>query len=392
VTFAGLAAKNVLRNKFRMVLTVVGVAVAIFSFVLLRTVSYAWTSGAEYAAKDRVVTHHKITFVMTLPKRYIEDVRQGPHVKVATFANWFGGKDPLHDHEFFQTLAVDEKTWFTVYDDVQVPPDQMQAFMADKSGAIVGDVLMKKLGWQVGQKIMLETGIYPTKDGKPWQFTVDGVYATTSRAVDRSSLFFHWDYMNDNIPVERQNQIGWVVSRVDQPSHTADVSAQLDRTFDDRDPQTSSQDEASFRAGFLASFSAVLTAIDVISMVILVIMLLILGNTIAMGVRERTNEYGVLRAMGFLPGHLAGFILSESTIVGAMGGAIGVALVYPVVEKVMSRFLEENFGTLFPHFHINPRDVVLALVLGVALGALAAALPAYRASKLRVVDALRRVA
>jgi putative ABC transport system permease protein len=392
VTFAGLAAKNALRNKVRVALTIVGVAIAILSFVLLRTVSYAWTSGAEFAAKDRIVTHHKITFVMPLPKRYIENVRNAPHVKVATWGNWFGGKDPLHEHEFFQTLGVDEKTWFTVYDDVKVPPDQMQTFLGDKSGTVVGDVLMKKMGWQVGQKIMLETGIYPTKDGKPWQFTIDGVYTTTSRAVDRSSLFFHWDYMNDNLPAERQNLIGWVVSRVDDPAHTADVSAQLDKTFDDRDPQTTSQDEATFRSSFLATFSAVLNAIDVISFVILVIMLLILGNTIAMGVRERTNEYGVLRAMGFLPRHLAGFILGESTIVGAVGGALGVALVYPMVEKGMSRWIEENFGTLFPHFHINPRDVVLALVLGVALGALAAAVPAYRASKLHVVDALRRVA
>ena len=127
-------------------------AIAIVAFLLLRTVIWAWASGAEWAAKDRVVTRHKVTFVMTLPKRYVEDVRNAPHVKAVTWANWFGGKDPKHDREFFAALAVDPATYFVVYDEMKVPPDQMETWKHDKQGAIVGDVLAKKMGWKVGDQ------------------------------------------------------------------------------------------------------------------------------------------------------------------------------------------------------------------------------------------------
>jgi putative ABC transport system permease protein len=388
MTLAGLAVRNLARNRFRAVLTALGVGIAIVAFLLLRTVTWAWASGAEYAAKDRVVTRHKVTFVMTLPKRYVEDVRNAPHVKAATWANWFGGKDPAHDHEFFSTIAVDPETYFQVYDEIVVPPEQLDTWKHDKQGAIVGDVLAKKLGWKVGDRIQLESGIFPGD----WQFTVDSIYQVKTRSMDRSTLLFHWDYMNDALPVARRDAVGWIVSRVDEPGHSADVGVALDRMFDDRDTQTRSQDERSFNASFLAMFSAILKAMDIVSAVILVIMTLILGNTIAMGVRERTNEYGVLRAIGFLPGHVALWVVAESMVLGVLGGVLGVGLAWPFINLLMGRFIEENMGSFFPNFTLVPENMILALVLSAILGGAAAAIPAWRASQLRVVDAVRRVA
>jgi putative ABC transport system permease protein len=399
VTFGGLALKNVARNRFRALLTVSGVAVAIITFVLLRTVVWAWTSGADAAAKDRVVTRHKVTFVMTLPKRYMDDVVAVPHVRLATFANWFGGKDPKHDKEFFAALAVDAKTFFDVYSEMSVPKDKLEAWKADRKGAIVGDVLAKKLGWKVGDSINLESGIYGAGPGSsagnapmPWQFTIDGIYEATAKSVDRSTFVFHWDYLNDTVPDRRKDQIGWIVSRVDNPSAAADVGVAIDKVFDVKDTQTLSQDERAFNTSFLAGVSAILTAVDWISVVILVIMMLILGNTIAMGVRERTNEYGVLRALGFLPKHLVGFILGEAMLIGGAGGVLGVLLSYPVVEQGLGRWLEENMGSFFPYFRIQASIALVAVGLAVVLGAVAAAIPAYRTAKLHVTDALRRVA
>jgi putative ABC transport system permease protein len=297
MTLAGLAVRNLARNKFRVALTIVGVAIAIVAFLLLRTVTWAWSAGGEYSAKDRVVTRHKVTFVMSMPKRYVADVRGAPHIQLATWANWFGGKDPKHDREFFSALAIDPATYFDVYGEIQVPPERLDAFRHDRQGAIVGDVLAKKLGWKVGDKVVLESGIYPGD----WQFTVDGIYLAGAKSVDRSTFLFHWDYLNDSLPPDRRDQVGWIVSRVDEPGRAADISVALDAMFDTRDTPTLSQDERSFATSFLAMFSSVLKAMDLISAVILVIMMLILGNTIAMGTRERTGEYGVLRAIGFLP-------------------------------------------------------------------------------------------
>jgi putative ABC transport system permease protein len=388
MTLTGLAVRNLARNRFRVALTAVGVAIAIVAFLLLRTVIWAWASGAEFAAKDRVVTRHKVTFVMTLPKRYVEDVRSAPHIKAVTWANWFGAKDPKHDSEFFTTLAVDAASYFVVYDEMKVSPEELDTFKHDRQGAIVGDVIAKKLGWKVGDKVALQSGIY----AGDWQFTIDAIYTATAKSVDRSTLVFHWDYMNDALPPARRDHVGWIISRVDDPSRVADIGVQLDRVFDDRDTQTLSQDERSFNTSFLAMFSAVLKAMDVVSAVILLIMTLVLGNTIAMGVRERTGEYGVLRAIGFRPGHVALWVVAESLVMASIGGALGVALAWPFINLVVGRIIEESMGSIFPYFRLEPDNMLLAMILSAALGAAAAAIPAWRASQLRVVDAVRRVA
>ncbi len=395
MTLVSLAAKNVLRNKFRAVLTVVGVAVAVLTFMMLRTIITAWTAGADYAAKDRVVTRNKITFVMPLPKRYVDQVRSTPHVKTVTYSNWFGGKDPKHDREFFAAFAVDHTTYFVVYDDIAVPKDQLDVFSHDPQGAIVGDLLAKKMGWKVGDKVTLTSGIY-AREGD-WEFHIDGIYTSKSKAIDRSSFMFRWDYLANDPNVLRRQQgqdanVGWIVSRVDDPKASADVSVALDKVFAEQEIQTESQDEHAFNASFLASFSAVLSAIDIISIVILAIMALILGNTIAMGVRERTNEYGVLRAIGFSGGHLAGFVLGESALLAGAGGALGIAVAYPFINLGMGKWLEENMGNFFPNFSVEPKVTTSAIVASIILGVGAAAIPAYRASTLKVVDALRRVA
>src|SRR5215472_15765785 len=143
MTVPGLAFKNLSRNTFRVVLTILGVAVAVITFVVLRTILWAWSLGGEAAAKDRVVTRNKVTFVMPLPKHYYDEVLENPHVQAATFANWFGGKDPKHDREFFAALAGDTKTFFNVYPEMSLSRDQLDAWLQDRRGAVVGDVLAK---------------------------------------------------------------------------------------------------------------------------------------------------------------------------------------------------------------------------------------------------------
>jgi putative ABC transport system permease protein len=388
VTLTSLAVRNLARNKFRVLLTVSGVAVAILAFLLLRTVTGAWTNGAKWAAKDRVVTRHKVTFVMSLPKRYVDEVRQSPHVKLATWANWFGAKDPQHDREFFSTLGVDPATYFEIYDETKVPADQIETWKHDRQGAIVGDQLARKLGWKVGDKVSLQSGIYPGD----WQFTIDGIYTSTAKSVDRSTFIFQWGYLNDSLPPARRDQVGWIVSRIDDPTRAADVGVAIDKRFDDRETPTLSQDEGSFQASFLAMFSAVISALNIVSGVILVIMTLILGNTIAMGARERTGEYGVLRAIGFLPAHVAMWILGEALVMGVLGGLLGLAIGWPFINLGVGRFVEENLGSTFRSFRLEPANMVLAVALAALLGTAAAAIPAWRASKLRVIDAVRRVA
>jgi putative ABC transport system permease protein len=385
-----IGVRNVLRTRLRSLMTVAGVAVAILAFVLLQTVLHAWTVAADFAAKDRVVTRHKVSFIMSMPERYLSDVAQVPGVTQIARASWFGGKDPSHPDDFFNTLAVDPTTIFQVYDEIVVPPDDLAAFQQNRRAAVVGDSLAKKLGWKKGDKVTLQGTIFPGD----WQFEIAGIYTATRKSVDRSTFYFHYDYLNEWLKETRPsaaNQVGWIVSRVDKSQRPVEVAKAIDAHFDSADIQTMSQDERAFNTSFLGMIGAVLKALDVVSLVIMAIMMLILGNTMAMGVRERTNEYGVLRAIGYLPKHLVFFVLGEAATIGFIGGAGGVLLSYPIVEQGLGRFLEENMGGFFPYFRIAPATASIAVALSVGLGILAALVPAIQASRLDVVTSLRKV-
>lgn len=388
MTLAGLAARNVLRNKFRTILTVIGVAVALMTFVLLRTVISSWEAAAQYAAKDRIATRHKVSFVVTLPRHYVDTIRNDVRgVKAATFANWFGGKDPRDPDNFFATIAVDPASFLEVYDEIEMPAAQRTGWIEDRRGAILGRSLATKLKAKVGDRISLTGTIYPGT----WTFNVSGIYTSTRKSVDQSTFWFHWDYLDQSLDEDRRGEVGWIIARVDDAAHGADISRSIDRIFDQRDTQTLTMSERAMNLSFMAMFSAILTAVDGVSVIILIILVMILGNTVAMGVRERTNEYGVLRALGFSPGHIRFFILGEGVTLGLLAGLLGVVLAYPLVNGLMSRFIEENMGGMFPFFRVQPGTMLAAMGFAMLLGLVAAAIPAWRASRLTTVEALRRV-
>jgi putative ABC transport system permease protein len=325
--------------------------------------------------------------ILPLPKRYADDVRAVPGVKQATYANWFGAKIPTLPDEFFASFAVESKTYFDVLDEMVVPPEDKARWMEDKKGAIVGHVLAKKMGWKVGDKVVLEGTIFPGD----WEFNIDGIYKASRKSIDDSEFIFHWDYLNDSLEGERKDEIGWIMSRISDTSRSGEISKAIDTVFDERDNQTATMSERSMNVSFLAGFSALLTALDVVSVIILGIMLLILGNTIAMGVRERTKEYAVLRAIGFEPWHVRFFVIAEAAALGIISGAVGVGIAYPFVNNFVGRAIEENMGAWFPYFRVEPQTAIVAGVIAILLASVASLLPSIQAGRVSVTDALRRV-
>jgi putative ABC transport system permease protein len=197
--------------------------------------------------------------------------------------------------------------------------------------------------------------------------------------------------LNESLPERRKDLVGWVISRIDNPSQSANLTMAVDKLFDEKDVQTTTMSERSMNNSFMAAFSAILTALNIVSVVALLIVMLILGNTIAMGVRERTREYGVLRALGFTPRHVATFVMGEALTIGVLAGVLGCALSYPVVQLGVGRWLEENMGAFFPYFRVSIETAVVTAILAVVLGAVSAIIPAMQASRLTIIDALRRV-
>jgi putative ABC transport system permease protein len=311
-----------------------------------------------------------------------------PGVKSATWANWFGAKDPKQRTPFFAGFAADHETWFDVMDEMKVEPAALEKWRQTPNGAILGDVLAKTLNVKVGERLVINSDIYPGD----WEFEVVGIYMPLRKTVDRNSMVFRWDYVNND---ERfafsKDQIGWVMTRIDNPKDSANISKRIDAMFDERDDQTLTMSERAFQLSFLGAFAAILKAFDYISIFIGLILLLILANAIAMSVRERTHEYGVLRAIGFTPRYVGRFIIGESVLIALIGGLVGLLLTFVLVNLMLGPVLEENMSGFFPYFRVPGKVFLYSLAFAVGVGVLAAEIPAFTASRRKVTDALRRL-
>ncbi len=384
-------ARNLFRRRGRTILTLAVVAVVVLIFNLLRTVDHGWKVGAEEAAKDRLATRHKVSITMQLPKRYIDDLRDPNKIKgikAATWANWFGAKDPRERTPFFAGFAADHHSWFDVMDEMKVDPAALEAWKQTRDGAILGDVLAKTLGVKVGDNLVIASDIYPGE----WKFKVVGIYTPLRKTVDRNSMVFRWDYLNDDPRASfSKEQIGWVMSRIDDPSKSAEISRAIDKMFDERDDQTVTMSERAFQLSFLGGFGAILSAFDLVSIVILLIMMMILANTVAMSVRERAHEYGVLRAIGFSPRYVFAFIVGEATLIALLGGLTGALLTMLLINGALGPMMEENMGAFFPYFRTPMSVIGLSLAGAVVIGVISGLAPAIGAARRKVTDALRRV-
>jgi putative ABC transport system permease protein len=383
-----MAVNNALRrNGPRTLLTILGVSVAVLSFVTLRTVLTSWNSAAEHSLPDRIATRHKVTFVMRLPLNYVPLVRGVSGIRDVTFIDWFAGKDPKHEREFFGQFAVETDTFFDVYSDFAVSKTDLEAWKSDRQGAIVGDVIAKKMGWRRGDRVVLQGTVYPGD----WEFRISGVYRATRKSVDRSSFIFHWKYLNENAPGVARDYVGWIVSLVRNPERSASVSREIDRLFEQREHQTVTMSEREMNVSMMGMLTSVLKAIDAVSLVILAILSLILGNTVAMGVRERTHEYGVLRAIGFRSIHLMILVIVEGITIGIISGVLSALLAFPLIHGLLGRLLEAKAGAFFPYFRVDPLVLVSGVLLAALLGGIAASIPAYHAGRIKVTAALRTI-
>ena len=380
--------RNLFRRPGRTILTIVVVMFTVLIFCGIRTFIISFNSGANEAAADRLATRHKVSITMQLPKHYIDQLREVPGVKAATWMNWFGAKDPKERLPFFAGFAVDQDSYFDVIDDLKIPPDQLATWKQTPNGAILGDQLAKTFGVQVGDRLVINSDIYPGD----WEFKVVGIYAPVRKTADRTALFFRWDYLNnDPRAAFSKERIGWMITRVTDPAGGAEMVKRIDAKFDGNDDQTLTMSERAFALAFLGGFAAVLGAFNWISLVILLIMALILANTIAMNVRERTHEYGVLRAIGFPPARILGFILGESLLVAVVGGVAGLAFTSLVINHAIGPAMAEHLSGGFANFFTPGWVFAVALGAAAVLGLIAGALPAVLASRLKITDALRRV-
>lgn len=379
-----LILRNALRHKLRTGLTVLGIFVAILAFGLLRTVIEAWYAGAESASSSRLITRNSISLVFPLPITYREKIRQVEGVNQVTSANWFGGVY-VSEKNFFPQFAVDIGSYFDLYPEYLVPPEQMKAMLLDRKGCIVGRKLAETYGFRIGDVVPLRGTIFPGS----WEFVVRAIYDGKEAKTDTSQFFFHWDYLNETLKKtvpRRANTVGVIVVGVRDADQVARVAADIDRTFANSLAETLTETEKAFQLGFVAMTEAIVVAIRIVSFLVIFIIMAVMANTMAMTARERMPEYATMKALGFGPLSVVTLIFGESLVIAIGGAGLGILATPPVAH-----WFAAKMGTLFPVFDVSVETFAMQAAAAVVVGAVAALLPGYRAARVRIVEGLRNI-
>lgn len=379
-----LLIRNAFRHKLRTGLTIVGVAIAIVAFGLLRTLVDLWYAGVEASSASRLITRNSISLVFPLPISYKDRIRQVPGVRDVSWGNWFGG---IYKEEknFFPSFAVEPRSFLAMYPEYRIDPVEMKSFLLDRKGAMVGAKTAERFGWKVGDQVTLRGTIFPGQ----WEFVVRGIYHGAAKSTDETQFFFHWDYLNEvirrTVP-RRADQAGYYIIELKKPDQAAEVSLAVDATFRNSLAETLTETERAFQMSFVSMTEAIVIAIQIVSYVVIVIIMVVAANTMAMTARERIPEYATLKTLGFGGFHIAGVIFGESLVIAMAGGVTGVILTFPA-----ARWIETELSQFFPVFTVAPSTICMDLAAAFIVGAVAGIFPTWRGVTIRIAEGLRRI-
>lgn len=374
--YAKLIFKNILRNKRRTLLTVLSLVVSLFLFVCLGTVLTELERGTDEANPLRLVSRHAVSLGFILPMAHLQKMKTVPGVKEVMPFSWFGGiyKD---ERNFFANFAVDARKLKEVVPELKMSDADWQTFINDRQGAIVGQKLVIQYGFTLGQRITLKSPIY----NQSVEFIIRGVYTGS----DEKTLYFHHDYINELLPDWGKDQVSTFSILVNTPEDVPRVGQAIDSIFANTDAPTKTESEREFALSFQTMFGGVKQFLYGIMAAITFSLLLVMGNTMAMTVRERTKEVGTLKAIGFQRGTITALFLFESLIVACIGAAIGIGAAMLIFNSVdLSLYIP-----FFIKFVPTGQTAIAAFVLSILVGLISVIYSAYRVSGLTIAEALR---
>jgi putative ABC transport system permease protein len=373
---------NLQRKRVRTALTIASIVIAFLLFGLLQTMGAALTGGADLAGVDRLMTLHKISLIQPLPASYLNRIRSVEGVKIATSQDWFGGIYQ-EDRNQIAAFAVEPELFFEVYPEYSLPEEQRRAWIADRTGIIAGKTIAERFGWKVGQKISLRSNIFTNNNGTTaWDFNVSGIYTATNG--DLQSVYFHYEYFNESRSFGKDS-IGYVVMRIDNPDRAAEIAGKVDALFANSSAETKTSTEKAFIQGFANQLGNIGALITWVASAVFFTMLLVTANTMGQSIRERINEIGVMKTLGFSNGSVTALVLAEALLITAIGGLLGLAL-----ASLLATGLASSLQQFFPTLGMPREAWVTGSILIVTLGILAALLPCTQAFRLKIVDALRK--
>src|SRR5882757_9883509 len=381
-----LVRKNLFRRKLRAILMIVSILVAFAIFGVLAGFYRAFTSGEDRAAADRLVTVNKINFTQPMPIAYFNRVRAVDGVRQVTHANWFGGyyQDPKN---FLMTLAIEPATYFDVYrSELDVPPEQLQAFISDRSSAVIGESMARKWGWKVGDRVPDASNIFTQRSNgsHTWDFTIAGIVKGKAEQVSTDFLLFQYAYF-DETRTFGKDTIGWLILQTNSPENNDRVAKTIDAMFANSTAETSTDTEKAFGKAFAAQFGNIALIVFLVVGAAFVTILMIVGNTMALSIRERTREIGVLKTLGFSGPRILRMVLGESVLLALLGGLPGLA-----IAALITIALRASLANIAPAFAVSPVIALQGIALMIALGLFTGVIPALNAMRLKIATALGR--
>ncbi len=379
-----LIVKNALRNRRRTLLTVSSLAISLCLLGVMMALYYALFIGGQPAKAQarRVVVRHKVSIVFPLPLYYREKIAQVPGVEEVMLWSWFGGvyKDARDQRNFFARMAADADRLFRVYQDYVISDEEKQAFIRDPAGCIVNKVLAERHGFKVGDRILIRGDIFPFD----LDLTVRGIYTSTD--FDDETLWFNWKYMENMLRNSPRLMAGGFTVLVRSEQDAAAVSRAIDEMFANSEAPTKTESEYAFGLSFLSFLGNVKVILMSICFAVTFTVLLITANTMAMSVRERVREVGVLRTLGFGQRAIVGLIVGESALISVAGGLLGV-----LIAEGLCWVIRQGPVIVQQTKTLTIEGPVFAALIGVSLavGVASAIVPAATAARTNIIDALR---
>jgi putative ABC transport system permease protein len=329
--------------------------------------------------------------VYNLPQTYEQKVAAVPGVKEVVKEAWFGGvyRDPKN---FFANFAVDPQPFLEIFPEITLKPEEKEKWLSDVRGAIVGRKLAQKFGWKVGDVVPLESTIPPYRIGKPFEFIIDGIYDTDERknpGTDLNSFYFHYKYLYE--ATGRNVGIGWITSKIDDPTKAGAISKAIDAEFENSDNPTKSETEQAFLAGFVAMAGNLALLLNGIGLAVAFTILLVTANTMSIAVRERRQEIAVLKTLGFSSALVLTLILGEALLIGLAGGLLGLLLSKGLLGALPEVPVLGDIVAGYPNFGLSAQTASLGIGISLALGFAAGFFPAMSGYRSRIADALRQI-
>jgi len=378
-----LLASSLRRKRLRTFFTIASILIAFLLFGLAESMRYALASGVEVAGADRLLTMHKVSFTQLLPASYQSRIRSVDGVVAVAPQTWFGAwfRDEGNQIPAFPT---EPETFLKIYSEFVIPETQRQAWIADRSGILIGRALSDVFGWKVGDAVPLRSAIWRKEDGSDtWEVTVRAIY-DLPQGGDTRQMMLHQEYFEE-AKLQAKGLVGWYVIKIARADQAPAVSKRIDALFANSPAETKTSSERAMAQSFvnqIGNIGAILTAIVG---AVFFTMLLVTANTMAQSVRERTNEIGVLKTLGFTNRGVLGLVLSESVLITTLGGVLGMAAAW-----WFGILFAPVFNQYLPGFEVPQEAYIAAGIYMVLLGIVAGAVPALQAMRLRIVEALRR--